>query len=159
MSEVIMCSMLAILLLSLMMAFVSNPLSLGLMMLMLSFMVVNSLAFIMFTWYAYILFLIYIGGVMVLVIYMSMLSSNYLMYKMKSSILSLGAVGSLAFYIQSYLYGPFYLKKSLWMYLSESPLMLSSIMILILGVLLYLVFLGMVQVVFSSKSKINVYYD
>nr|YP_004934884.1 NADH dehydrogenase subunit 6 [Ovatella vulcani]AEQ93846.1 NADH dehydrogenase subunit 6 [Ovatella vulcani] len=55
----------------------TSPIGLGGMLVLISFMLVVQLAMYFSGWYAYILFLVYIGGLLVLFIYVCMVSSNY----------------------------------------------------------------------------------
>nr|ANZ03397.1 NADH dehydrogenase subunit 6 [Georissa bangueyensis] len=57
-----------------------QPMSLGLTIMMITFFISILLAFIFSSWYGYLLFLIYIGGLLVMFIYVSALIPNILFY-------------------------------------------------------------------------------
>nr|ABJ55870.1 NADH dehydrogenase subunit 6 [Sagaminopteron nigropunctatum] len=55
----------------------SSPVSLGACLILISFSFVAVMASMSSWWYAYILFLVYIGGLLVMFIYVCLISSNY----------------------------------------------------------------------------------
>nr|YP_010833232.1 NADH dehydrogenase subunit 6 [Philine kinglipini]WFG53979.1 NADH dehydrogenase subunit 6 [Philine kinglipini] len=55
----------------------NSPVSLGVVLILASFGFVAMLSFFSSWWYSYILFLVYIGGLLVLFIYVCLISSNY----------------------------------------------------------------------------------
>nr|WIG49073.1 NADH dehydrogenase subunit 6 [Runcina aurata] len=64
--------------------FLNNPLSLGSVLILLSFLSVGLLTLFSNWWYCYILFLVYVGGLLVLFMYICLMSSNYPFFMSKS---------------------------------------------------------------------------
>nr|AAM33118.1 NADH dehydrogenase subunit 6 [Aplysia punctata] len=54
-----------------------NPISLGAVLVLISFCFVSLASLLSSWWYSYVLFLVYIGGLLVLFIYVCLVSSNY----------------------------------------------------------------------------------
>nr|YP_002727976.1 NADH dehydrogenase subunit 6 [Pyramidella dolabrata]AAR21557.2 NADH dehydrogenase subunit 6 [Pyramidella dolabrata] len=130
----------------------ATPFSLGASLIWISFLVVSSISFSSSSWYAYVLFLVYVGGLLVLFIYICMVSSNFEFstgLKLWPFIILLGSIGLVDFSIE----GPSrVLGYSTW---DSGYLMVSdSGLPLFVGLvcLLLLVFLVVVRVVVTSGS-------
>nr|YP_009184205.1 NADH dehydrogenase subunit 6 [Naesiotus nux]ALO20557.1 NADH dehydrogenase subunit 6 [Naesiotus nux] len=144
---------------SLLMSSVVNPLSMGLLMLLSATFSVFYISCSLYSWYAYILFLVFIGGLMVLLIYMCMLSSNLIVkISLRNLVLSSSFSISLVI-IFNELIGVMELKNFLWSSSMISGLSVTSNLILLMGLILYFMFLGMVHIAFSSKSSVKIHND
>nr|YP_004222536.1 NADH dehydrogenase subunit 6 [Micromelo undatus]ABK92254.1 NADH dehydrogenase subunit 6 [Micromelo undatus] len=65
------------LLLSLFLPLYKNPVSMAGLVVMLSFFLISIMACLSSQWYSYVLFLVYVGGLLVMFIYVCLVSSNY----------------------------------------------------------------------------------
>nr|YP_004935041.1 NADH dehydrogenase subunit 6 [Siphonaria gigas]AEQ93908.1 NADH dehydrogenase subunit 6 [Siphonaria gigas] len=54
-----------------------NPISLGGLLILMSLLLVSLIGLVSSTWYSYVLFLVYVGGLLVMFIYVCLVSSNY----------------------------------------------------------------------------------
>nr|YP_009113886.1 NADH dehydrogenase subunit 6 [Gastrocopta cristata]AGC52851.1 NADH dehydrogenase subunit 6 [Gastrocopta cristata] len=106
------------------------------------------------TWYGYLLFLVYVGGLLVLFLYIIMLSSNF---NLQVSFKLMGLI-FLAFLV-SKLYNFSYPKNSLGVSLSECSEDFSLGLFLGLGGLLLLVFFAIVHIVFLKGQPVQVKND
>nr|YP_009353569.1 NADH dehydrogenase subunit 6 [Ellobium chinense]AQX92056.1 NADH dehydrogenase subunit 6 [Ellobium chinense] len=121
----------------------SSPIGLGGVLVLISFSLVCLVSVMASSWYGYILFLVYIGGLLVLFIYVCMVSSNYPLVlgpQQAVSLLFLALMASL------FISGPSparFLGWSTW----ESGAQLSLALFVGLVILLLVVFLAIVRVV------------
>nr|YP_009460050.1 NADH dehydrogenase subunit 6 [Auriculastra duplicata]AUT77313.1 NADH dehydrogenase subunit 6 [Auriculastra duplicata] len=121
----------------------SSPIGLGGILILISFCLVCLVALMGSGWYGYILFLVYIGGLLVLFIYVCMVSSNYPLAIYPQQAISLLVLGLMASFLIS---GPApvrFLGWSAW----ESGSQLSLALYIGLVVLLLVVFLAIVRVI------------
>nr|QNV11927.1 NADH dehydrogenase subunit 6 [Planorbarius corneus] len=70
----------------------SSPVVLGMLLFFTSVFVVFVMSVFLSSWYSYILFLVYVGGLLVLFIYMCMMSSNEKFFKSFPNFLIMGLV-------------------------------------------------------------------
>nr|YP_009743686.1 NADH dehydrogenase subunit 6 [Notocochlis gualtieriana]QIE12003.1 NADH dehydrogenase subunit 6 [Notocochlis gualtieriana] len=142
----------------------AQPLSLGLSIMISTFLLCSVTAMLISSWYAYILFLIYVGGLLVMFAYVSALSPNVLFSGMSSVILffifSMVFMSLLYFYpfsdLSSILYNSSYTEmKQLKMYGGQlvSP---QNVSILIgLGIILLINLIVVVKICYYQQSPLR----
>nr|YP_002791082.1 NADH dehydrogenase subunit 6 [Onchidella celtica]AAR21545.2 NADH dehydrogenase subunit 6 [Onchidella celtica] len=125
-----------------------SPLSLGGTLVLVSFALVSVVALISSTWYGYILFLVYVGGLLVLFIYVCMVSSNYPFTVNPSLMASAMAAGLLAM-----LLAPWSLPwRVLGSSVSESGVELPLFLLMALVTILLAAFLATARIVLGPGS-------
>nr|ABL09073.1 NADH dehydrogenase subunit 6 [Onchidella borealis] len=147
-----MVSMLLLFMMSLM-PLMNTSLSLGGLLISVSIFVVTKINFMSSPWYSYILFLVYVGGLLVLFIYMCLVSSNFPFFKHYTQ-----AWVSLAWCILFMVISPEPMVKGhmgVSQFEAGSMMPLSAVIILI--VVLLIAFVSVVRVVTANGSmKVNV---
>nr|ATW72357.1 NADH dehydrogenase subunit 6 [Dolabella auricularia] len=78
-----------------------NPISLGGVLVLISFCLVSLASLFSSWWYAYVLFLVYIGGLLVMFIYVCLVSSNYPFFVNPNQIVLLLSVSLGGCYVMS----------------------------------------------------------
>nr|NP_007341.1 NADH dehydrogenase subunit 6 [Albinaria caerulea]P48922.1 RecName: Full=NADH-ubiquinone oxidoreductase chain 6; AltName: Full=NADH dehydrogenase subunit 6 [Albinaria caerulea]CAA58308.1 ND6 [Albinaria caerulea] len=129
-----------------------NPMSLLLALLTLSLCAVLWLGSFMSSWYAYILFIVYIGGILVLFIYVCMISSNYIasQHMYKSLLYAWGAVMLMSLTMET---DTFIILGSNMMYTSVN---IPMTILIFLSIYLLIVFFAVVNLMVNMTSILMV---
>nr|YP_010735470.1 NADH dehydrogenase subunit 6 [Deroceras laeve]WEI33061.1 NADH dehydrogenase subunit 6 [Deroceras laeve] len=130
---------------------VGNPMMIGILLLALSFLMVVQIGFLISSWYAYILFLVYVGGLLVMFIYICMISSNLQL----GGFFSLSGLGLTIMILT--LAGQFINNQKMLTHLDmlngmNFPLSL----LLMLGVYLLMCFLSVISIILSGGTTMNI---
>nr|YP_004935106.1 NADH dehydrogenase subunit 6 [Trimusculus reticulatus]AEQ93934.1 NADH dehydrogenase subunit 6 [Trimusculus reticulatus] len=128
----------------------SSPISQGALLVLMSFCLVSLISVFSSSWYGYILFLVFIGGLLVLFIYVCMVSSNY-SFSAKFSEVVIFALLSLYFLT---MVGGSSIARLLGFSTWESGSSLSLLLFVGLVVLLLAAFLGIVRVITGGGALI-----
>lgn len=130
---------------------VGNPIIIGILLLALSFLIVVQIGFLISSWYAYILFLVYVGGLLVIFIYICIISRNLQL----GGFFSLRGLGLTIIILT--LAGQFVNNQKILTHLDilngiNFPLRL----LLILGVYLLMCFLSVISIILRGGTTINI---
>nr|YP_009408798.1 NADH dehydrogenase subunit 6 [Deroceras reticulatum]ASL05733.1 NADH dehydrogenase subunit 6 [Deroceras reticulatum] len=130
---------------------VGNPMMIGVLLLILSLFMVGQIGYIIGSWYAYILFLVYVGGLLVMFIYICMISSNLQL----TGVLSLSGLGTMMIIMS--VVGQYVNNHKMLTHVE----MLSGVnfplsLLLMLGVYLLICFLSVISIILSGGTSINI---
>nr|UKT66237.1 NADH dehydrogenase subunit 6 [Haplotrema minimum] len=132
----------------------SSPMMLSLIMLMNSVLIAFLMSITYSVWFSYVFFLVYVGGLLVLLIYIVMISSNVkLMFGFKGFYWWVSMVFILLMMVFSVVVE---LKVSSFNSVSESLINFPPIMLMYLGVLLLIMFLGISNIVFIGGGSLKI---
>nr|UKZ48254.1 NADH dehydrogenase subunit 6 [Punctum randolphii] len=137
---------------SFMFTMVGSPMGLVGLLILMSFFMVSLMSVLVSSWYAYMLFLVYVGGLLVMFIYICMISSNYTM-ELSMNIFYLTVVVLLL--------------SGNYMLINTSKVMLGGYsnlaaydfpleLLISLAVLLLATFLAMVQTIFCGGTSLKI---
>nr|UXW90885.1 NADH dehydrogenase subunit 6 [Succineidae gen. n. sp. z RM-2021] len=129
-----------------------NPLIIGFSLFMLSLVLIKNISMMSVIWFAYIMFIVYIGGLLVLFIYVCMISSNH-KFRLSFSFLGL----SIQFFIMGFI---------LWMNLnfsgsillcSSSTLMDFPLYLMYINIFfLLIVFFAVIHMIFKKNISFKI---
>lgn len=130
---------------------VVNPIIIGILLLTLSLLIVVQIGFLISSWYAYILFLVYVGGLLVIFIYICIISRNLQL----GGVFSLSGLGLTIIILT--LVGQFINNQKILTHIDilsgvNFPLRL----LLIVGVYLLICFLSVISVILRGGTTINI---
>nr|YP_010273939.1 NADH dehydrogenase subunit 6 [Bulinus truncatus]QYJ56642.1 NADH dehydrogenase subunit 6 [Bulinus truncatus] len=130
--------------------FYFTPISLGIILFLTSVFMVFLMSITLSSWYSYILFLVYVGGLLVLFMYMCIMGSNVKFYS-KSSIF-------LIIYLIMYMLMDKFWSENTFTFLGfssyESSFLLSMSMFLSLTIILLFTFLAIIRIIEMKKPLI-----
>nr|YP_009113912.1 NADH dehydrogenase subunit 6 [Vertigo pusilla]AGC52877.1 NADH dehydrogenase subunit 6 [Vertigo pusilla] len=135
--------------------FLQSPVALGGLLIFLSIFLSVSVGFQMSSWYGCILFMVYVGGLLVLFLYVIMLSSNFYL-KASGKLLGLFFLMTSSLFMMYLTTSEFLGKMVLGFSGNECSLDLSLSLFLSLGLLLLLAFFSIVHVVLLKGKSILV---
>nr|UXC95399.1 NADH dehydrogenase subunit 6 [Megaustenia imperator imperator] len=134
--------------------FIKNPMSIGFVLFFMSLMVVISMSFYTSTWYGYMLFLVYIGGLLVMFIYICMISSNFRLGEGYINLWEVMFLLTLMFMVlSSYSFNQ---KLMLFSSLGINGVTLPFFLFLSLGVYLLICFLIIINIIFSGGVSLKI---
>nr|YP_009695259.1 NADH dehydrogenase subunit 6 [Ryssota otaheitana]QDM39453.1 NADH dehydrogenase subunit 6 [Ryssota otaheitana] len=133
--------------------FILNPLGVGILLFFFSVMIALKMSSMVSAWYAYMLFLIFVGGLLVMFIYVCMVSSNYQLNMIFN-------YWSLAFLMMCvFVFFDYDMNQKMQLFNNESisGTSMPMLILLLLGVYLLLGFLVVLCVIFSGGTilKLN----
>lgn len=130
---------------------VGNPIIIGVLLLILGLFIVGQIGYIIGSWYAYILFLVYVGGLLVIFIYICIIRSNLQL----TGVLSLRGLSIIIIIIS--VVGQYVNNHKILTHVEilrgvNFPLRL----LLILGVYLLICFLSVIRIILRGGTSINI---
>nr|YP_010735483.1 NADH dehydrogenase subunit 6 [Ambigolimax valentianus]WEI33074.1 NADH dehydrogenase subunit 6 [Ambigolimax valentianus] len=130
---------------------VSSPMGVGVLLFMLSLLMAVKMGMMISSWYAYMLFLVYVGGLLVMFIYICMISSNYQLGVSKMKLLLPLTLMNLAILSQ------YTINQKLVTFsgLSINGMNLPLFLLLMLGVYLLICFIVVINIIFMGGSNIE----
>nr|ANA11066.1 NADH dehydrogenase subunit 6 [Arion rufus] len=129
-----------------------NPLMLSMALFTLCFMYSIMLSYSYNSWYAMILFLVYIGGLLVLLMYTTLTSSNYNITTFNAHPMSWLMMLSLSFIPYTWIEMPEV--TSGWSYIITQGSTMSSTLIVMMGILLFYMFLMVVFILYTGGKSL-----
>lgn len=146
----------------LMLPLIIQPLRLGIILILLTLLICIVRSLIISSWYGYILFLIYVGGLLVIFVYVASLSPNVIFGSVPFGRIIIGIVLGMALFTNFYIdcralsyRNIFILDKRLKFYGSElsSPIIISVLMGL--GLVLFINLVAVVKICYYEYSSIR----
>nr|YP_009732524.1 NADH dehydrogenase subunit 6 [Arion vulgaris]QHS71048.1 NADH dehydrogenase subunit 6 [Arion vulgaris] len=130
-----------------------NPLMVSMALFLLSFLYSIMLSYMYNSWYAMILFLVYIGGLLVLLMYTTLTSSNYTITTVNMN--SMGWLIMMSFSFLPYTWIEMPEATSAWIQITSQASTMSPMFIVMLGVLLFYMFLMVVFILYTGGKSLQ----
>nr|YP_010608772.1 NADH dehydrogenase subunit 6 [Succinea erythrophana]WAO26019.1 NADH dehydrogenase subunit 6 [Succinea erythrophana] len=128
-----------------------NPLIMGCCLFLLSLMLIKSLSMMSSVWFAYLMFMVYIGGLLVLFIYICMVTSNY---KFSLTFSSLAIIIEGLFFLLILLTN-FILPSKFIMCSPQSMISFPMFLMYVLIFFLLLIFFSIVHIIFQKNISMK----
>nr|WMI45317.1 NADH dehydrogenase subunit 6 [Octopus vulgaris] len=144
-----------------------QPLSLGFMIMLVSIFMSILISFFIYSWYGYMLFLVYVGGLLVMFMYIISLIPNLIFFS--KGLIMYVLVGFFSFFLMNMISMYYYLDVSMsgmkmmevkFLSLGMSSLLMSSFNFfcyVFLGVLLLLVLVSVVKICYYCEGPLRVF--
>ncbi|YP_112444.1 NADH dehydrogenase subunit 6 (mitochondrion) [Octopus vulgaris] len=144
-----------------------QPLSLGFMIMLVSIFMSILISFFIYSWYGYMLFLVYVGGLLVMFMYIISLIPNLIFFS--KGLIMYMLVGFLSFFLMNMISMYYYLDVNMsvmkmmevkFLSLGMSSLLMSSFNFfcyVFLGVLLLLVLVSVVKICYYCEGPLRVF--
>nr|YP_010583778.1 NADH dehydrogenase subunit 6 [Scaeurgus unicirrhus]UXN83974.1 NADH dehydrogenase subunit 6 [Scaeurgus unicirrhus] len=144
-----------------------QPLSLGFLIMLISIFMSVVISFFIYSWYGFMLFLVYIGGLLVMFMYIISLIPNLIFFSKGMMMYML--VGFLSFFFMNtfvmYMYMDVSVVKIMMMEINNNSMGLSSLIMnkynfacyMFLGVLLLLILISVVKICYYCEGPLRVF--
>jgi hypothetical protein len=133
--------------------FITNPIGLGILLFLLRLFILILIGTIVNVWYAYILFLVYIGGLLVIFIYICIISRNFKLNKI--GIWELSGIFIVGLFSSQYLFNQ---KIVIYIGININGLRLPLFLFLRLVVYLLICFFVIINIILRGGNSLKIAY-